>query len=132
MRPSFPRLGQWPTRVVILVAVIFSAPACVSFGTHLIEHAIPLGITRSGPGGLTAPGWLAWSVVYAAFHCTLATWLAMALAGATMAFGRINWLGRAMLTLLATLTYISMRDMTSILHSCWGEAPHFPWCIVCS
>jgi hypothetical protein len=118
--------------VGICATVIFSVPACLAFGTHLVEHAIPLGITRIGPGGLTAPDWLARSVFYAASHCTVSTWIAIALAGVTMALGRITWLGRSSLALLAALAYVSMRDMAAIFHSCWGEAPHFPWCILCS
>ena len=116
---------------VIALAVVCSAPAYVSFGTHLFEHAIPLGIFGARPEGLAVPAWIGWAVVYAGYHCTVSTWIAVVVAGTTAALGRLNWLGRSALVLFAALAYISMRDVTAIVHSCWGEAPHFPWCILC-
>jgi hypothetical protein len=128
---SLPRLGRWPTRLAIAPIVVCSAPALLSFGTHLFEHWIPLGFSCARLDGPALSGWVAWSLLWSALHCTVSTWVAVALTGITVTLGRLNWLGRSALVLFAALAYISMRDMSAILHSCWGEAPHFPWCILC-
>ncbi len=128
--PSLPWIGRRSTWVAVSVAVLLSCPAILSFGTHLVEHAVPLGVFKARPGGAATPLWFGGLVLQAALHCVATTWLAIAVALATMTVGRLKWLGRSALTLLAASAYVSMTDITAIMHSCWGEAPHFPWCIL--
>jgi len=78
------------------------------------------------------PSWLGWTIIQAGFHCIAPTWLAMAILTLAFARGRIKWPGRIALGFLAAFTLVSMRDVTAILHSCWGEVQHFPPCLLCS
>jgi hypothetical protein len=127
--PSPPWLGRRSTWVAVSVAGVLSAPAILSFGMHMLEHAVPLGVFRSSTGGLAAPTWAGRLVIEAALHCAAPTWLAIGIALVTAGAGRLKWLGRSALLLLAASAYVSMTGITAIVHSCWGEAPHFPWCV---
>jgi hypothetical protein len=128
--PSAPRLGRKATWTAISSAAVLSSPAVVSFGMHLLEHAVPLGVFKAGQGTLTLPSWFGRLVIEAAFRCAAPTWIAIGVALVTVCVGKVTWLGRSAVALLAVSAYVSMTDITAIVHSCWGEAPHFPWCVL--
>jgi hypothetical protein len=115
-------------RIVIPLFAILAVPVILTFSLHLVEHAIPLGFTR-GSAGLIFPAWCGWALMFASAHLAIPTWGAIGIAAAMQFVPRLGWPARCGAAWVAAFAYISMRDMTALLHACWGEVPHFPWCI---
>jgi len=109
-----------------LGVVLLSAPAILSFGTHVIEHRIPLGFTR-GAAGSVLPQWAGAVLLAAAFNCAVPTWCAVVVAVSTATWRSMPWSAKSLALLVAAVGYVSMRAITAVLHSCWGEAPHALW-----
>jgi len=115
---------------VALLAASLAAPAVLAFGTHLLEHIVPLGVFVARRGGPAVPEWVGCLVLRSADKCAIPTWIAMALLLAAIGLGSLRWRGKVALGLLGVSAYVDMHDITAIMHSCWGEAPHFPWCML--
>ena len=116
------------TRAAFAMAGLLSLPAIVPFGLHLLEHVVPLGITRFSSNRIVPP-WVGMVVLDLGYHCVVMAWLSIGVGLSTAVLGNLGRLKSIGLVLLAVATYVSQRDITAILRSCWGEAPHFPWCI---
>ena len=117
---------EWPPWLWHCGVVLLSAPAILSFGAHVVEHRIPLGFTR-GPASSLLPQWVGFVLLAAAFKCTVPTWCAAILAVWTTRQRGLAWWAKASGVVVATLAHVSMRGITDVLHSCWGEAPHPFW-----
>jgi hypothetical protein len=131
-QPRSPEQAARIRRITILaggsVAGLLSTAAILPFGLHLLEHGTPLGVW-SGPASASFPEWAGRVLIYLAVHCVAPTWIAVGVVVGTVIVGRPRWPVATALFVLAASALISMRDLTAILHSCWGEAPHFPWCL---
>ena len=114
----------------IVVGAIFLlyAPAVLSFGVHVAEHALPLGFTRLLPGQTgQIPLWLGWALYWCADHCVVPTWCGIGLALLASMRVQFTMAARGGLGVLSALAYVSMHGIDAVLHSCWGEAPHAFW-----
>ena len=125
MRTPMPR---WAPLATVGAIMVLYAPALLSFGTHVAEHAWPLGFTRGLPGqAAVLPTSLAWVLLWFADHCVVPTWCGMALALVASARMPLSVAARGGLGVLSAVAFVSMRGMDAVLHSCWVEAPHAFW-----
>ncbi len=125
MRRGTPR---WATRATVGAIIGLYLPALLSFGTHVAEHAWPLGFTRALPGNSAIlPTGVALMLLWFAGHCVVPTWCGMGLALLASARLALPVAARSGLGVLSAIAFVSMRGMDAVLHSCWGEAPHAFW-----
>jgi hypothetical protein len=123
-----PARTRWMKPVVVGATFLLYAPALLSFGVHVAEHAWPLGFTRLLPDQIwRMPFWLGWTLYWCADHCVVPTWCGIDLALLASMRLRFAVAARGGLGAVSALAYVSMRGIDAVLHSCWGEAPHAFW-----
>jgi hypothetical protein len=123
-----PAPTRWRKPVVLGAIFLLYAPALLSFGVHVAEHAWPLGFSRLLPDqAWRIPFPLAWRLYWFADHCVMPTSCGIGLAFLASMRLQITLAARAGLGVVSALAYASMLGINAVLHSCWGEAPHAFW-----